>query len=671
VSEGQFGQVPESDAGGQGMHWGNLGSAANQPASAFDPAGAAADARAAATAASLPVLAQASVTASAALALNTITTVTATSGVAAMVLPTPVAGALIVVERASASTQNVTVTGNIRGVPSVTITLSLSAESEMFFSTGASWWPLAGHKTLGSLQALFAPAAGTVFVSPVGVATSGVSLANNGAAYGPDTPGTVSSGIQEAVTYATAQALGSSAAAPVVQLLGGKFTLAQFSNATYRMAVAIDAGYSAASGPPVSVTIRGTGTAMNAPEGTSFGNAFTQGVTVIDASGLDVLAGGLYKQGRVFGVVPRLANGTGLLNAPLNAVDLRIENMTIIVPVYNAAGTGSPAYTLSGVSSKLFVSGNSQSSNTTHWEFVNGIDAFSASSFRVRNVNVTSALAAYNPNGTQFGGGGGVFSYGSAAGIVFPHESNQGNVYFENVSTYDLHTSMMISTHVDGTQLYSQASSHVLYYRSSGHGARIGRMNPQSCNDLIRHLLMPQLTNSLAGAYFDPVGDLYTPIGLTFPTAASASVLHIGEASIESSMNTFLTDDPSHPLTVIAYADYTGSIPAANWGAGANLIVNLVDVPGHSQTVLAGTTAGSVTWTLTGSTPWDKRFVAFLNGYSNTTVTAQTIIFLLPYSAAPAVVKDATSASTATATTLTLPASMGSPVTGYIILEGY
>lgn len=105
----------------------------------------------------LPALAETAVTASGTLALNTVTTVTATSGVAAMTLPSPVADSLIVVERETASTQNVTVTGNIRGVGSTTITLQLGSESEMFFSTGSSWWPVAGHKTLSSLQALFPP----------------------------------------------------------------------------------------------------------------------------------------------------------------------------------------------------------------------------------------------------------------------------------------------------------------------------------------------------------------------------------------------------------------------------------------------------------------------------------------------------------------------------------
>ena len=55
----------------------------------------------------------------------------------------------------AASASTVAVTGSIRGVGSSTVTLSLASESEMFLGSGGSWWPVAGHKTLSSLQALF------------------------------------------------------------------------------------------------------------------------------------------------------------------------------------------------------------------------------------------------------------------------------------------------------------------------------------------------------------------------------------------------------------------------------------------------------------------------------------------------------------------------------------
>ena len=97
-----------------------------------------------------------------------------------------------------------------------------------------------------------------------------------------------------------------------------------------------------------------------------------------------------------------------------------------------------------------------------------------------------------------------------------------------------------------------------------------------------------------------------------------------------------------------------------------------------AQTTLTGTSAGSAVW----SQPYEgssyKKFVAYLNGYENTTATSQTITFPVAFAQAPTVVVfDAgsvgapTFAATATTTTLTLPNSMGATVTGWLICEGY
>ncbi|HEY1668492.1 MAG TPA: glycosyl hydrolase family 28-related protein [Trebonia sp.] len=127
------------------------GAALSPLASYFDELGAAAAAQAAAEAASMPTLAQVAVSTAGTLAVNKVTTVTAAAALT-MTLPTPVTGAWIVCERASASTAAVTITGNVRGAAGTSVTLQLGSESEMFFATGGSWWPIAGHKTLGSLD---------------------------------------------------------------------------------------------------------------------------------------------------------------------------------------------------------------------------------------------------------------------------------------------------------------------------------------------------------------------------------------------------------------------------------------------------------------------------------------------------------------------------------------
>ena len=133
-----------------------LGTAATQASSAFDAAGAATAAQAAAIAASLPTLtANVTATSSATLATNTVTECSAGANLT-MTLPTSVAGALIVVEKSDSSTNTVAVTGSIRGVGSSTLTLTLTRESMMFLGYASSWWPVAGHKTLGSLDARYA-----------------------------------------------------------------------------------------------------------------------------------------------------------------------------------------------------------------------------------------------------------------------------------------------------------------------------------------------------------------------------------------------------------------------------------------------------------------------------------------------------------------------------------
>lgn len=134
----------------------------------------------------LPALAQVSVTASGTLAVNALTEVTAASGALTMTLPASVAGDLIVVERASASTANVAVTGNIRGVAAQTVTLQLGSESEGFLGFGGSWWPMFGHKTLSSLDARYMLLAGATlagwFAPSVVALTDGASIAVNAAA---------------------------------------------------------------------------------------------------------------------------------------------------------------------------------------------------------------------------------------------------------------------------------------------------------------------------------------------------------------------------------------------------------------------------------------------------------------------------------------------------------
>ena len=113
-------------------------------------------------AAKAPLLAVApTVTSNATLAASTHTPVDATNGPVTMALPTGQSkGSLVTVEKLDGTTNAVTVSGSIRGAAG-TINLVLAHETVAFLADiNGSWWPLVGHKTLSSLQAIFAPLSG-------------------------------------------------------------------------------------------------------------------------------------------------------------------------------------------------------------------------------------------------------------------------------------------------------------------------------------------------------------------------------------------------------------------------------------------------------------------------------------------------------------------------------
>jgi len=92
------------------------------------------------------------------------------------------------------------------------------------------------------------------------------------------------------------------------------------------------------------------------------------------------------------------------------------------------------------------------------------------------------------------------------------------------------------------------------------------------------------------------------------------------------------------------------------------------------QGSLTGTTAGTVKYTQPVCSAGYKKIIFVLNGYENTTITRQSIPASQPYSfgfATQAVVTHDDTGATTYDTQLRLPISMGAPVTGIIIVEGY
>lgn len=90
-----------------------------------------------------------------------------------------------------------------------------------------------------------------------------------------------------------------------------------------------------------------------------------------------------------------------------------------------------------------------------------------------------------------------------------------------------------------------------------------------------------------------------------------------------------------------------------------------------ATTSLSGTTAGSVTWAMVEQGSAYKKFVAALDGYENTSATAQTITFPTAFAAQASVTSEPSGfGSTASKTTLTLPSSMSGAVSGVLVVEG-
>jgi hypothetical protein len=105
-------------------------------------------------------VATAAFTVAGALVVNQLNVGDATAGaITPMTLPTgQAAGSFISVGKAGtdATTNPITITGNMRGVAAQSIVLSLVKESVLFLADAAgSWWPFADHKPLASLDARY------------------------------------------------------------------------------------------------------------------------------------------------------------------------------------------------------------------------------------------------------------------------------------------------------------------------------------------------------------------------------------------------------------------------------------------------------------------------------------------------------------------------------------
>lgn len=90
-----------------------------------------------------------------------------------------------------------------------------------------------------------------------------------------------------------------------------------------------------------------------------------------------------------------------------------------------------------------------------------------------------------------------------------------------------------------------------------------------------------------------------------------------------------------------------------------------------TTTIIVNGTAGTAKAAQPFATTYYKKVIVNLAGYQNTGGTSQTITFPTPFTSTPYLAHDDSGGSTATTTTLTLPNSMASAKTGWIVVEGF
>lgn len=101
------------------------------------------------------------------------------------------------------------------------------------------------------------------------------------------------------------------------------------------------------------------------------------------------------------------------------------------------------------------------------------------------------------------------------------------------------------------------------------------------------------------------------------------------------------------------------------------ILDTLAPAVGQSQGTLAGTTAGTAIFAQPATSAQYKKIIVYLNGYENTTATAQTITYPVAFTTVTAITFAGVTGSTSSLTALTLPASMTAAVSGLILVEGY
>ena len=482
---------------------------------------------------------------------------------------------------------------------------------------GTVWVCTAGGTSGTWVKAV--PPAPYVTVSPVGT-SSGTAARNNGATYGPDTAGTTTTGIQEALN--SLPPVGGT-----VWLLPGTFAV------TSPITLACDG----------SVQLIGSG--VSSIENNYIGSMPAHIGTMIDVTGLSA---GQW----AFSFSP-LAYPDG------NQGSLRLQAFSVRGQPYTY--TGSTAGTMNGIQTNYY-GPQTQTIDDVKMEYINQAWYLQHPGggpivmYKVQNVFCGSATAPSAQLGAEsfWCGHWEEFANNSSTlpsiALVAPGEYRFDNMWMNSgtaaIGPVDATSADVIILGIGKLYEYSASAFFINNAGTTVITADAVRVNTGNMG------LLKMGGNS--GTAIVDVNNLYAAgiylFGNSFPTNST-----IGAGSYLAVKSAYFTA----PLV----ANY--AVPAGMFIAAAETGTTV------QQAVLTGTTAGSATSYMPAVTAPYKKFLAYLAGYENTTGTAQTVTFPTAFAHVPAITANTSSGATVSATTLTLPASMGAPVTGFVIVEGY
>jgi len=140
-----------------------------------------------------------------------------------------------------------------------------------------------------------------------------------------------------------------------------------------------------------------------------------------------------------------------------------------------------------------------------------------------------------------------------------------------------------------------------------------------------------------------------------------------------SSKNGDLVQFHNNSGTLVGYINGAGNISFSVAWFGGSVNTNSSLNVNATTTTLAGTTAGSIVYSMPFQGSSYKKFIAYASGYENDTTTAQSITFPVAFSTVANVTFNSTAltlTSSLTALTISAPNST-TTYTGMIIVEGF